>query len=136
MKRTEMAQSPAPQRSRLVLSVSAWTLLTLVILGFVMSADIVQEWLRAISTTTVWKIVSSLLLSTTAIVAMSAWISSLIHAWYDPTPLALPRWFLMCILLVGSFAASFFYYFLYVVWTPKGPVASRTETLDADEINA
>jgi hypothetical protein len=87
----------------------------LMVVGSLFSSDAAQRWVE--STTGV--VVLTAVLVLTFVAGLAAWISSLIHAWHESSHYLVPRWLLISVLVVGSFAASFFYYFLFVHWQPR-----------------
>lgn len=104
---------------RRVLSLSAWTLLASVIVGYLISAGGPSRYLERLPPGSPGSYALYTIVVIAGIAGMTAWISGISYALLDQRRNGVPRWLLLAILIVGNFAASFFYYFLFVHWQPK-----------------
>jgi amino acid transporter len=110
-------------KARRTLAVASWTLLALVLIGFMISAPMIEQWLDALPKDGLLHFGVSRLPLLAGAAAIAAWISALVHAASEDPPRRLPRWGLVVILIVGNFVASFFYYFLWARRRPERSLA-------------
>lgn len=105
--------------TRRVLSLSAWTLLVLVLVGFAAYVPSIDALLVRFEATLIGKLVIYPVVVFAGLTGITEWISSIWYASIDPTHHRVPRGLLILVLVIGNLAASFFYYFLVVHWQPK-----------------
>jgi hypothetical protein len=100
--------------SHAVLRFSAWLILALVAIGYILSIPSFAEPAAHFQASPVGRpVVNALLLLVTA-AAFTLWGSAVWYAWNDERSHALPKWFILALLIFGQFVGGFFYYFLFV----------------------
>ena len=106
----------AQQRSRKLLAIGAWMVLAAVALSYVTLISNVDAAIDRASGHAFGKLIMASALAVVGAACLATWFGAIWHARVTPHSSPPVRSALLALLVVGNFAAGFFYYFGYVLW--------------------
>jgi hypothetical protein len=119
-----MTSLPRLLRARRLLATSAWLMVVWVAVGYVSTIPAVDRFLSATEHTSKGAALEQVGLSLLVLTGLVMWGAAVRHAWLKQQDRAHARFvWLITLLVVGSFVASFFYYFAWVMWRPDNAEA-------------
>jgi type IV secretory pathway VirB2 component (pilin) len=111
--------------ARTLLAAASWTMLALVIAGYLTTVPMADRWLTSLEQTTTGRVGEALVIFIAGVAALAVWAGALWHVLSTPRERSV-KWTILIVLLVaGNFVAGFFYYFLHVLWHPQSREAER-----------
>lgn len=117
--RTDYYDEIAWPWARRVLAVSAWTIALVVVIGGFASLGAVARRIESAPAGSVLRVGEGVILTVTGLAVVLAWISSVTHALLNRRFVGAKRLVVAVVLILSNFVGAFFYYFLYVIWTPR-----------------
>ena len=92
-----------------------------VVLGYITTRPSVDRWATGLEQTTSGRVIEGFVLILVGATGILLWVAALWHAATHTEKGSLGRVGLLVVLVAGNFVASFFYYFLHVVWRQDQP---------------
>lgn len=112
------------ENARRLLALSAWLMVLWIAIGFVSTIPAVDRFLTGAEQSNAGGLLVRVGLALIGLTALVMWAAALRYAWLRQREAGAARSFWpLVVLVVGSFVASFLYYFGWVLWKPS---VSRT----------
>lgn len=112
--------------ARNVLAATAWITLGLIILGIVISIPSIERVVAGPDASIFWRRIELAVMVFAAFAVVFLWVAAVWHAsTLGRNSVPIPKPLLIATLVIGSFLAGLFYYFLYVLWISENKAESQ-----------